>query len=839
MFTLNEDLSIYATRGDIVFFTVSAEDNGKPYKFQAGDVVRIKVFGKKNTEDVVLQKDFPVIDITEKVEIFLTKEDMKIGDVISKPKDYWYEVVLNDDTVPQTIIGYDDDGAKVFKLFPEGDDVPEWAPAPEDVSVMDDELDMTSTKPVQNQAIAREFAAAKSAYEKADKNLASTISTVRGNLNKRVDEISENVSSLSEELAVERARIDNAVASPTTDGAEVTDIRVGEDGKTYASAGTAVRKQFADLKNSVANASAISDRAISPEKTDFAKCTYGNNLYDKNDMAIHGAWYYFSDDKVILQENEYTGNYHAIKIPFERHEGVTSLTIKIDVPNSTIYGWYATDEADTIIEKAISLSTNIYNDSYTFTIPENTVTLYISATWGSDWNENYHLMINAGEEAKPFEEYSKNILIDGLVVDPSYENRVKVHLPESYRLVVGDTFELFYKGVISCLDPSLYYIQITCNKGQGFKKRYAYTPNSGEVGAYTLKMEVYDLNHDLVASGSTNLIVAARAASPEKETVVLYVGDSLAINGYAPGEFKRRLTDTSGTPNGDGMSNIKFIGTCEANGAKFEGYGGWNFKSYNTANSSDSFVWITAKHDKTDDDQHSIYEDANGVQWKLETIEADKIKLVRVSSSGTIPASGTLAWVSGGTNKGNIVYTGYVVAAGNPFWNESTGCVDFANYASKQGVSGIDHIYVLLGWNSAYDAEAVQKENARTFIENVKAAYPDCKVTLLGLQIPALDGLANNYGSTGSAYAVYYNLMSYVFKLEQWYKEVAAEFDGVYVVNLSGQFDTENNMQTSTRPVNARNSTLEEYQSNGVHPAKPGYYQIADVCYRDFVHKLQ
>ena len=90
------------------------------YKFQPGDVVRIKVFGKKDAENVVLQKDFPVLEVTENVEIFLTEEDTKIGEVISKPKDYWYEVELNPGDYPQTIIGYDEDGAKVFKLYPEG-----------------------------------------------------------------------------------------------------------------------------------------------------------------------------------------------------------------------------------------------------------------------------------------------------------------------------------------------------------------------------------------------------------------------------------------------------------------------------------------------------------------------------------------------------------------------------------------------------------------------------------------------------------------------------------------------------------------------------------------------
>lgn len=177
MFTVNDDLSIYATRGDIVFFSVSAEDDGKPYKFQAGDVVRIKVYGKKEAENVVLQKDFPVTEITENVTIFLTEEDTKIGDVISKHKDYWYEVELNPHNNPQTIIGYDEDGAKVFRLFPEGDDIPEWTPAPEDIPVVDDELDMTSTRPVQNQAVARAFERLLDGYERTNAAVADRFVT--------------------------------------------------------------------------------------------------------------------------------------------------------------------------------------------------------------------------------------------------------------------------------------------------------------------------------------------------------------------------------------------------------------------------------------------------------------------------------------------------------------------------------------------------------------------------------------------------------------------------------------------------------------------------------------
>ncbi len=156
MFVVNDDLSIYATRGDIVFFTVSAMDIDVPYKFQPGDIVRISVYGKKDAESVVLQKDFPVNEVCESVFIYLEEADTKFEELISKHKDYWYEVVLNPDTAPQTIIGYDEDGAKVFRLFPESDEVEDdYDPQPEDFPVVDSELDMLSPRPVANQAIAR------------------------------------------------------------------------------------------------------------------------------------------------------------------------------------------------------------------------------------------------------------------------------------------------------------------------------------------------------------------------------------------------------------------------------------------------------------------------------------------------------------------------------------------------------------------------------------------------------------------------------------------------------------------------------------------------------------
>lgn len=120
MFVINDDMTINITRGDIALFSVSANIGEQEYQFKPGDVVRFKVFAKKDCADVVLQKDVTVGAAANSVEIALDGEDTTIREVINKPVDYWYEVELNPETKPQTILGYDENGAKIFKLFPEG-----------------------------------------------------------------------------------------------------------------------------------------------------------------------------------------------------------------------------------------------------------------------------------------------------------------------------------------------------------------------------------------------------------------------------------------------------------------------------------------------------------------------------------------------------------------------------------------------------------------------------------------------------------------------------------------------------------------------------------------------
>lgn len=125
MLVINEETrEIVMTRGDSAIIPITAKNrDGSDYIFKTNEVVRFKVFKNKDCGCVELQKDITVDKETSIVNVPLTKTDTKIGELISKPTIYWYEVELNPDTEPQTIIGYTlEKGAAIFTLLPEGGD---------------------------------------------------------------------------------------------------------------------------------------------------------------------------------------------------------------------------------------------------------------------------------------------------------------------------------------------------------------------------------------------------------------------------------------------------------------------------------------------------------------------------------------------------------------------------------------------------------------------------------------------------------------------------------------------------------------------------------------------
>lgn len=90
------------------------------YTFKVGDKVEFRVYDKKALNELpVLSKTVTLTEASESVSIELTSEETKLGEILNKPKEYWYEIELNDES---TVIGYDENGAKILNLYPEGEE---------------------------------------------------------------------------------------------------------------------------------------------------------------------------------------------------------------------------------------------------------------------------------------------------------------------------------------------------------------------------------------------------------------------------------------------------------------------------------------------------------------------------------------------------------------------------------------------------------------------------------------------------------------------------------------------------------------------------------------------
>ena len=200
---------------------------------------------------------------------------------------------------------------------------------------------------------------------------------------------------------------------------------------------------------------------------------------------------------------------------------------------------------------------------------------------------------------------------------------VVMHLAKEYYLVVGDTFQLFYRSIIQAVNPYGYYIKLTGSVGHQYNRYYEFTPSS--TGSYDLKVEVCDNNGAIYGSASTKLIVSNKTASSTTKNV-LCVGDSLTAGGYWTKQGYTKYTNAGG--------KINLLGTITSSGVKHEGIGGWQWSTFvngdastpkaspfksTTATTSISFKDYCAKNGYSGIDECYILLTWNGVGGKMRT----------------------------------------------------------------------------------------------------------------------------------------------------------------------------------------------------------------------------
>jgi len=434
----------------------------------------------------------------------------------------------------------------------------------------------------------------------------------------------------------------------------------------------------------------------------------------------------------------------------------------------------------------------------------------------------------------------------------TFELPPRVILPDVFHAVVGDTLQLFYRGIVEHPNPYNYNIEFRCDIGKNTPRYFEVTPVESNVGDHMLTVRVRDHLDNILAEATTVLRVHAVGEAPSLRKNILCVGDSLTGSGTWCKEALRRFTETGGTPAGLGLSNIRFIGTKKNGECGYEGYGGWTWGSYLAAPTATKLgMWVYCSHDKDTTDQHSLWEDASGNIWSMETIETSRIKFTRYQDhTAPMPlGAGTLHHYQNATHTADIDYEETVYAEGNPFWDSDEGQVNFRTYCERNGFDRVDYMVTLLSWNgmavSYYSSSdtmiANHVNNAKTLLRILHEQYPNAKVKMMGIQLPSVNGGCGHSYGANSQYSNWYGLVRAVMNMNLAYQAMANEDefrDWVEFINISGQFDSENNMPHQSKAVNTRSTATEQVGTNGVHPSNDGYYQIGDAAFRALVPEL-
>ena len=427
--------------------------------------------------------------------------------------------------------------------------------------------------------------------------------------------------------------------------------------------------------------------------------------------------------------------------------------------------------------------------------------------------------------------------------------QIRVILPKKYDLVVGDTFQLFYRGVIEAPNPYVYAIVAICDKGRNFPRYFEYTPT--EPGQHKLTIKVYDAQRNLLGEADTILNVVV-PKEPENTTNILCVGDSLTGGGW-PHEAFRRITQEGGEPAGLGYTNaVKFVGSCRNEnrypGIAAEGRSGYTWNNF--LYSLPGGLHVECANRRGFGDLNSLWQDCNGAIWRLTGLKIDYLSFRPYEDHNSpIPAHGPLTHISGAEDTSPIEFNySFTSEYGSPFINPEPKPVDIADYCKRTDIDRIDVVYFFLGTNGLMSTEAntTPREEycwsvvnkGKELVAHFKKAFPDIKVKIMGIPLWSINGgIGQSYGAI-LPLTDRYELTYYKMQLNKTYQQWCLEDeykDFCEFINISGQFDSEYNFPSMEVPVNTRSTITERRDTNPCHPSPNGYKQIGDAVYRNIV----
>lgn len=470
---------------------------------------------------------------------------------------------------------------------------------------------------------------------------------------------------------------------------------------------------------------------------------------------------------------------------------------------------------------------------------------YVRFSIGSDIE---HVMVSKGKTALsyvPYEGVKKVISEESLpksVVDPAKTfEPIEISLPDKIYAVVGDTLQLFYRGMIQAVDPYRYNILVSCSKGKQYPRYFEYLPTAEDVGTVNFTITVKDDNRNVLFMKTCQLVTVDIVKSPTSNLKVMCFGDSLTSAGTWCREADRRLTEAGGTPAGKELTNIDFVGSKKNGNTGYFGVGGWTWNSYTQQGRPAYRFQVSGVTSLT---VGAVYTN-NGNTFTIMEVnvtEGTGNILCSVSNLSPAPEDSGVLTKSTGNGDATITYSSVAEDTQNPLWDNEEDKMSFIPYANKVSGGQVDVVYTLLTWNGHTAGRtdfSSMLTQMKIFADTLHEEFPNAKLKILGVQVPSVrGGMGANYGATGASYADGYGMVVTALNMNKFYQEFAndEEYSSfVEFVNISSQFDTEYNMPHSEKAVNTRNTDTEWIDTNGVHPSNNGYYQIGDVVYRNFI----
>lgn len=407
--------------------------------------------------------------------------------------------------------------------------------------------------------------------------------------------------------------------------------------------------------------------------------------------------------------------------------------------------------------------------------------------------------------------------------NPPNKYPVDVVLPDRIYAVVGDTLQLFFRGMIASVNPYNYDILVTCDRGKKFPRYFEYLPAKEDVGEIPFSVTLRDDKGNVMGFDECMINVVDKLCTDSLHIVPF--GDSLTSGGIWCHHADNRLPD-----------NVVFCGAKEFDSTHFFGVGGWSWSSYTTSYRSGLRFNVKNVNFLSVGSTYTCDKGYKYTVMEINVTEGDGNVLMYVENKSHEPGvtSGVLNKQSGGGDS-ELEFTSYYVECSNPLWENDK--MTFRPYIDRYAKGKVDAVYVLLGWNSIQPWQTdftSMIQQMEMFCGTFHEEYPEARVYIMGLQLPSLNGgIGNSYGATGDGYADGYGLCISVLNLNKVYEEFAKEqSDYIEFLNVSCQFDSEYNMPSMDKQVNKYNPETEQIGTNGVHPNVYGYYQIGDVVMR-------